>query len=480
MAEETVWINGINGATGELLVPPATQADIAALVKGEAGDPALVRWLRQIWDTLAQPFMGLPMDVDPADVSQAGWAIVFHEDEAAAVRDALSPLVAHRRAQLGPEKVQVLEYHADDTWRTWLARHGVAAGTVDPARVPYYVLLVGEPSRIPYRFQHLLDVEYAVGRLSFDTPAAYGRYADSVVAYETAASVPHGKRVVFWATRHASDRATELSADRLVNPLADGVPAGEGHLAEPAVARRWGFETLKLWGQDATKANLCEVLSGSAAGQPAFLFTASHGIGFARGHPDQVASQGALLCQDWPGLGQMHRDDYLAARDVPDDARVHGLISFHFACYGAGTPRQDGFFHEPGQPPPEIADRPFVASLPKRLLAHPQGGALAAIGHVERAWGYSIVAPYAGPQLQPFRNAINRILAGQPVGYALKDFNERYAALSTNLSDLLREIGFGATIADDELAWTWTERNDAQNYVIVGDPAVHLRVTAMG
>jgi hypothetical protein len=61
----------------------------------------------------------------------------------------------------------------------------------------------------------------------------------------------------------------------------------------------------------------------------------------------------------------------------------------------------------------------------------------------------------------------------------MKDFGERYAALATNLSSLLEEIGFGAQIPDDELAATWIERNDAQNYIILGDPAVHLRIEAM-
>lgn len=477
---EEIHVNGISGVTGQYLVPPVGYAQTADMVKGEVSDPSLVRWLRSIWRTLSMPHLGLPMGADPSDVGQAGWAIVFHTGESQEVKDALAPLVAHRRAQIGDEKTKVLEYRPDETWRGWLARHGVAAGSVDPAKVPYYVLLVSDPAYIPYGFQYLLDVEYAVGRLSFDTQAEYERYVESVIDYETGASVAHGKTAVFFGTRHPFDPATRLSADLLVKPLADGIPAAGTHPAQPGVADQWGYGTRNLWGTDATKANLGEVFRSAASTKaPAFVFSATHGMGWPQGHADQVAKQGALLCQDWPGFGHIDKDHYYAGADLPDDARVHGMIAFHFACYGAGTPQRDNFLHEPGQPPPDIADAPFVATLPRRLLAHPQGGALAVIGHVERAWGYSITAPMAGPQLLPFQNTIGRILVGQPVGYAVKDFNERYAALSTNLSSLLEEIGFGADVPDEELASAWIERNDAQNYMIVGDPAARLRVEAM-
>jgi hypothetical protein len=69
--------------------------------------------------------------------------------------------------------------------------------------------------------------------------------------------------------------------------------------------------------------------------------------------------------------------------------------------------------------------------------------------------------------------------AGNPVDCALKDFNERYAQLSSSLSSLPEDIGFGAEIPDSELAQLWIERNDAPNYVIVSDPAARLRVDAM-
>ena len=69
----------------------------------------------------------------------------------------------------------------------------------------------------------------------------------------------------------------------------------------------------------------------------------------------------------------------VAGDDVASDARLLGLLAFHFACYGAGTPRMDDFAHRSLQEPVAIAPHAFVASLPRRLLGHPQGGALAAV-----------------------------------------------------------------------------------------------------
>jgi hypothetical protein len=198
------------------------------------------------------------------------------------------------------------------------------------------------------------------------------------------------------------------------------------------------------------------------------------------GHSQQQAVQGALLCQDWPGVGTISPAHYFAGHDVPAQSCLRGLITFHFACYAGGTPTHDRFIHGTGKTAPRIADEPFIAALPKALLSHPQGGALACIGHIERAWGCSIVRPLAGPQLLPFQNALGRILAGQPVGFAMKDFNERYAALSVSLSNLLEELELDSTRASDqELVVHWIERNDAEGYLIVGDPAARLRIERM-
>ncbi len=475
-----LYINGIDGVTGEYLVPPLEYGEAVALIKGETRDAALLRWLSSIWRIISQPNLGLPFDVDPTDVRQAGWAVVFHTDEDDAVKQALVPLIEHRRRQIQDDtKVKILEYRKDESRAQFLARYGIAAGSIEPTKVPFYLLLVGSPERIPFSFGQLLSVEYAVGRLHFDTAAEYTSYVASLIDYEISQTVPNAKEIVFFATRHPFDRATQLSADLLVNPLADGVPATGPQLAQPGVAERWGFRMRKFWEQTATKNALVEILMpGAGTRPPALLFTASHGMGWPRGHANQRPAQGALLCQDWPGLSTISQDHYFAASDVPAAGRVHGMITFHFACYGAGTPSHDRFIHRPGEPPPAIADQPFIAALPKALLTHPQGGALACIGHVERAWGYSITTPKAGPQLLPFQNAIGRTLNGQPVGYVMKDIYEKYAALSASLSSLLEELSFNPNAASDEqLAANWIERNDAEGYIILGDPAACLRVS---
>jgi hypothetical protein len=336
--------------------------------------------------------------------------------------------------------------------------------------VPYYVLLAGSPERIPFDFGHLLDVEYAVGRLAFDAPEAYRAYADSLIRYETADMVANAREVVYWSPRHKYDPATQMSADLLVNKLAAGDPG-------PGIAEQRGFRTKKIWGDEATKAALLHVLAPGAARPPSLLFTASHGLGLPRGHERQLGDQGALLAQDWPGFAKIAPEHYVSARDVlAAGARVHGLIALVFACYGAGTPSRDRFLHRPGEEPPVIADRAFVAALPKALLSYPGGGALACIGHVERAWGYSIRPGTVDEQIGPFKNALSRILRGQPVGHAMRDFDERYASLSAELNEKLEEIGFGGSFSDLSLASNWVERNDAEGYAVIGDPAARLRV----
>jgi hypothetical protein len=177
----------------------------------------------------------------------------------------------------------------------------------------------------------------------------------------------------------------------------------------------------------------------------------------------------------------MSRDNYFSGGDVPDGARLLGLVAFLWASFTAGTPRLDDFPPRGlrGERPP-IARRSFLARLPQRMLAHPQGGALAVVGHVERVWGHSFLTKGAGAQLTVFQEALQRLMDGHTVGSAMERFNLQYALLSSILVEELQQIEFGKAADAEALAEQWERTINARNYVILGDPAVRLPLAAEG
>jgi hypothetical protein len=219
-------------------------------------------------------------------------------------------------------------------------------------------------------------------------------------------------------------------------------------------------------GGPATKATFDGLLGGDDT--PALLFTAGHGMGFPEGDARRLRDQGALLCQDWPGPARWRRpvppDFYFAADDVADDAQLAGLIAVLFACYGAGYPSV------------EAAHPGFLARLPQRLLSHPAGGALAVVGHVDRAWNFSFAWPRVGEQFGALKSMLLRLQSGLPVGHALEPVNQRYAELTTALHAELEDLKWGKQPDEVELARLWTASSDARSYIVIGDPAVRLSV----
>jgi carboxylesterase type B len=149
------------------------------------------------------------------------------------------------------------------------------------------------------------------------------------------------------------------------------------------------------------------------------------------------------------------------------------LITFHFACYGAGTPRFDEYAHcATGRR--QLTPRSFIARLPQRLLAGPSRGALAVVAHIDRVWSYSFDWPQAPQQLNVFTSTFGRLFDGYPIGAAMEPFNQRYAELSSDLSSEIEEVKYGGEPDFLNLPGLWTANNDARSYVVLGDPAVRL------
>lgn len=479
MVDTSLVFNGLDVKSGAYLLPPMEPVEFGKLLKGAPQDQEfndqLLRWLNRRRGN----FLGTVASVDPRDISSAGWGVIFAAGASPAITEALRPLLDLRKQQAGPyyqEYLGARAYRPSESKAGWLARQGAAAdGPANPDKVPYYLLIVGDPQTIPYSFQYQLDVQYAVGRIHFDTLAEYDYYARSVVAAETGRTVrrPHA---MFFGVSNADDYATSLSSTKLVKPLAQALAKGQGKWKNQP---RWRID--QIVGEQATRSKLLEILGGAST--PALVFTASHGLGgFDAGTDLQLRQQGALVCQDWPGpiAGQgapILPDYFVAAEHIAESAQVAGIIAFHFACYGAGTPQWDDFTQQALHHRIEIAASPFVASLPKRLLA---GGALAVIGHVERAWGYSFLGAAQGGQLTQqtdvFESTLTQLMQGYPVGMALEYFNVRFAELAVRFKEEQDDISYGKEVSYEEVADLWMANNDARNFVIVGDPAVRLAV----
>ncbi len=471
-----LYFNGLNGSTGDYGLPPMTHEELLRFIMGQENQDHL----DELRDRHAQSTIthyGVIPGVDPLNLAQAGWGVIFAHDANPAIKEALSELLQWRSQQAGPyfkvfEGSNGFQHDAPqkkyESKLDFLLRNGIAFGPADPEKVPYYLLLVGSPEVIPFEFQYQLDVQYAVGRIYFETVEEYANYARSVVQAE-AKKLARPRTATFFSVTNPDDLPTRVSTHYLIRPLLADLQ--EKH-------DDWSFKVLE--GEQATKSRLVQMLNGQEA--PTLLFTASHGMEFDAGDPRQIAHQGAVVCQDWPGRVQwppntkpIPHDFYFAGDDLESTANLSGSMVFQFACFSGGTPQYSNFQRKSQV---KIAPHPFLAQLPMKMLSRPKGGALAVVGHVDRAWGYSFVWPgLKKEQTDIYMGMVSQLLNGNPIGATIEQFNLKYAEVSAFLQQITIEMDAGATFNPEELVKWWTCNFDARNFAICGDPAVRLGIT---
>lgn len=456
---------GIDGTTGAYLPNVENLNELGRFLLGGPRPTILHRA-----ESTAEASLDPIDDADLMRLACCGWGVIFGRNVGEEVREALRPLLEHRRAVAGKlVESAYREFWGDDgcaateTAESFLNRHQAPAdGPVDPAAMPYYLLLVGGPQEISFAFQYDLDVEFAVGRIAFESPEEYRRYALAVVAAERAAlAKPH---CTFFSPTHPGDTAGAAALKDLVEPLRKDL--AERH-------PDWTFDAIT--GAAASKESLARLLLEKP---PSLLFAAGHGMAFHNSDPRQRLDQGAMVCSDWPGRqrwkGPPAATHYLGADDLPDSVDLQGSIVFQFACFSAGTPQFDDF---------RLVDREFLsvgeaflARLPQRLLAPASGkGALAFIGHIDRVWTHSFRRQH--PTLFDrviYREVLGRLVRGLPVGHAMQLLNRRHAHLAARQAvehDRLRSAE-GIDLAG--FAHRWLLLNDARNFFLIGDPATRL------
>lgn len=462
---------GINFSTGAPLVGSMDEQSFSGKILGSlARNAEGIRILTKATGT-ARTFRGeieRKRTVDLGDPVLAGWTFLVNEDDPQKddVIKVLRPLAKHRGME-NPEAPLFFGDEPEDEWFDWLLEN---YSSLNMKKVPHYILIVGGPDQVPFHFQSFLDIAASVGRVGFDSLKDLETYIEKIIRLEKAASPTATRETVFFAPDGGPNDATYFSRLYMAQPLADYVEA------------KCLFKTRRVMGDDATKKQLAENLRAT---KPALVFTASHGIGA----PDesleiQKQFNGAICCQrtDDESIKQW----LFSADDVPfDEPFLEGSVFFQFACFGYGTPAESDFMHWLGNPQLN-AKADFIAALPKKLLAHPRGP-VAFIGHVDTAWLHGFADPKNPhildrwhPRIAPFVDALNVLLKVQPVGLAMASMNTRYDitnALLTSTYDRLQKGKIKMT-ADYHalLADAFISRSDAQNYMIFGDPAVHLRI----
>lgn len=475
--QDLLYLNGVSANSGDYAADPLPLTKAIELARSETLSPELAYRARR------QQEGSFEFLVDREKPEVSGWAVVIAEDEDSVVAAEVRRLYEHRLRQIGrPELVKWLIYPADEEKRyylAWLRSFGLSPGFSDPAKVPYYLLVVGSPRRIPYDFTQGLSGEHAVGRLDFERPEDYHAYIQSLIDYETGPPPETRREIAWFAPRHEFDDATQMAVKYMARPLAGLPPEFEDGPQPDPIAQPLGWGSRPLLVEDATRANLIDLLAPPPGkGAPAVLFTSSHGLVYNREDPLQRANQGALVCQDWRKRGAIAAENCLTASALPAEARLRGVVAFLFACFGGGTPTRDNYLRIEGQRP-DLADEPFSAALPQAMLAHRAGGALCCVSHIDRAWYLAFYRRRLPSQSMPFRFALKSILHGVPIGYAMRLFPSRQLQLSNALSQQRKFALQGMAVSEEEWLETWIERNDAEGYVILGDPVVRLRVDEM-
>lgn len=409
---------------------------------------------------------------DAGDPREAGWTFLVAKNDRrrAEIVEILKPLAVHR-GMLDPTSPLLFGRQREEEWGEWLQDHYWALD-LQGKKVPQYVLLVGSPNELPFRFQSMLDTVADVGRVDFDTLAELEAYVKKIVRIESAAEPVVTRDVLMFGTDLGRTDPTCYSCQYMVEPLISHIK--EAH----------SLNVMALTAGNATKVKLDSALRAS---HPALVYTASHGLGMI-GKPlaDQKCFNGAICCQT---NGPLTLDDLFSADSVPTDRPfLEGTVFFQFACFGAGTPKQSDYTHWLKGIPEKYAEEDFVAALPKKLLAHPRGP-IAFIGHLDTAWLHGFtdaddpnILERWHNRVAPFVRAVDDILSVQPTALALQFMNDRYTATNALLANTCDREKRGRIEWTEELSRrfldTWIIRSDAQNYMVLGDPAARVRIPA--
>jgi hypothetical protein len=428
---------------------------------------------------------------DPDDLGLQRWGVIAPEgprgDRLLAL---IAPLIAKREADQGghePRIYRVPPQMSPEEAALWKKRvyDDQSSLTIE---LPRYQLVLGDLHEVPLSLQQVQSIDGFVGRLAFDRDDDYAAYVDKVLRWESAPA-PHAEGRAVFHTVHDGTRATQAGFASLVRP---------GMALARTYKDKGYFKADRIVESgDPLMPTAQGFLDAATPDRPGVMLSVSHGQGPPRAgwasHEERLAGQGAMS----------FKREVIRGDDLRDATFLPGGVWFMLACFGAGTPDRSAYWHwlkrlqSEGQFQGDIAgvlaglptanERPFVAQVPKSVLAS-TNGPLAFIGHVDLAWTYGFRDLDDGAKDRPakYLSLLHSALEGNRVGLA---FDELFRYVHSTNSELAtaadraeedRARGLATSPDLARQAHLWMLRNDLGAYVLLGDPAARLPITRAG
>ena len=427
------------------------------------------------------------------DLASQRWGLIVPQGERGEeLLRRVQPLIDKRREDQGGHAIKI--YRVPDRmtmleaarWRKTEYDTGEGLQT----DLPRYQLILGDLHEVPLALQLTQGMQGCVGRLAFDRDRDYSAYVEKLLSWERRPSAAARGRSLFH-TAHDSSRA---------------IDTGYRELVEPGVvkARTWSkdrddskYPAASVDELDPYTTDPDDLLAVVRDVPPSVLFTMSHGVGSPRrgwrSDDEQRALQGAMSF----GLACM-----LTGRDIANTPFLPGGFWFMFACFGAGTPGHgESKYHHwltgltehgeyNGNPKSVLAhlpganSRPFIAALPKAVLANPSGP-LSFVGHVDLAWTYAfqqLDSPNVRSRPAQFLRMLREPLRGHRAGVAMRQIPLALGAVETELTshfddDERHRRAGRRPRPDPRRGHLWMLRQDLLGFVMLGDPAARLPLT---
>jgi len=410
-----------------------------------------------------------PEDVSPKDWrhEQIGWGLILRDGA-----DIPEPLQELLKTRPG---APVLRYMPGITLYLSNPAAGIdvpvsngPTGVDKPSSLPYYLLIYGSPSDVPWELQYFLTSKrFYVGRLDLGGEALENYVA--ALINEWSDSTADIQQAMAWSTVQDADGITSLMRTAVGAQVVQEWQKDKNSTFHDNIVFLDGKQAA------ATAAGLAGALLDR---RPALIVTTSHGRTGPLSKPLEMQERLGMLVDQ---TGADVDSASLLAGWQPD-----GAVWYAHACCSAGCSAQTQFDEQFGEliPPGSDVDRvlkgvaglgSLTAPLPKALLGAKRP-LRAFIGHVEPTFDLSLRDIGTGQHLTGIlRTALYKeIYTHTPVGMAFASwltsggafsspYNKALDALNQNLPDARKLL----------LAYQLLNR-DRSNTVILGDPTVAL------